>query len=241
MNDFTAPSTCGHGSDLSPASTTCDPTRWLIWQLLDSSFPAGGFAHSGGIEAASAHGMARDRLEELVRQSLLQSMMSGGPFASGAYDAPDVFPRIDWECDAFLTGDVANRASRRQGAAMLRAAASIFDTPALRQAQHECPSVSPGHLFPVFGLICQDLDVSRLMMHEMLAFTSLRAALSAATRLGIVGPLEAQRLLIAIAADARRTAHQTAALRVEEATQTSPLLEIVQGTHDRLYSRLFQS
>jgi hypothetical protein len=25
---------------------------WLIWQLMDSAFPTGGFAHSNGFEAA---------------------------------------------------------------------------------------------------------------------------------------------------------------------------------------------
>ena len=25
---------------------------WLVWQIADSGFPTGGFAHSGGLEAA---------------------------------------------------------------------------------------------------------------------------------------------------------------------------------------------
>jgi urease accessory protein UreF len=30
-------------------------------------------------------------------------------------------------------------------------------------------------------------------------------------------------------------------LRVEDVAQTAPIAELIQGTHDRLYSRLFQS
>src|SRR5450432_522762 len=32
---------------------------WLLWQLADSAFPTGGFAHSGGLEAAWQHGEIR--------------------------------------------------------------------------------------------------------------------------------------------------------------------------------------
>lgn len=28
------------------------PSDWIAWQLCDSAFPAGAFAHSGGLEAA---------------------------------------------------------------------------------------------------------------------------------------------------------------------------------------------
>ena len=33
---------------------------WLIWQVADSTFPAGGFAHSGGLEAAWQAGLLGD-------------------------------------------------------------------------------------------------------------------------------------------------------------------------------------
>ncbi|MDB5296990.1 MAG: putative urease accessory protein UreF, partial [Phycisphaerales bacterium] len=41
-----------------PADTAA--ADWLLWQLVDSAFPTGGFAHSGGVEAAWQHGRLRD-------------------------------------------------------------------------------------------------------------------------------------------------------------------------------------
>ena len=85
----------------------------------------------------------------------------------------------------------------------------------------------------------------------------MRDALSAATRLNLIGPLEA-------AASMRRCSHRcdemataaassAAALRadaskdfavaaaVSRAANTSPLTDLIQGGHDALYSRLFSS
>ncbi|HZH77778.1 MAG TPA: urease accessory protein UreF, partial [Archangium sp.] len=45
---------------------------WRVLQLADSAFPTGGFAHSGGLEAAVQQGEVRGRegLERFVRELL---------------------------------------------------------------------------------------------------------------------------------------------------------------------------
>ena len=41
--------------------------KWLEWQLLDSAFPVGGFAHSMGLEAAAASKSISPSLESFLR------------------------------------------------------------------------------------------------------------------------------------------------------------------------------
>ena len=53
--------------------------------------------------------------------------------------------------------------------------------------------------------------------------------------------VNAQQMQLALTPAMDRALDETAHLTAEEASQTAPLLELFQMTHDRLYSRLFQS
>src|ERR1700733_9793520 len=101
---------------------------WLICQLSDSAFPAGGFAHSGGLEAAWQHGRvsAGESLEGLIRCQLQQISRAAVPFVAAAHADPRRLLELDSTCEALLSNHVANRASRAQGQAFLLASSRIF-------------------------------------------------------------------------------------------------------------------
>jgi urease accessory protein len=69
----------------------------------------------------------------------------------------------------------------------------------------------------------------------------LRAILSAAVRLGVVGPHEAQRIQDRHGPTLDRVLAACARLRASEAANVAPVVDVVAATHDRLYARLFQS
>src|SRR3979409_495092 len=93
---------------------------WLVWQLVDSAFPAGGFAHSYGLEAAWQQGEVNAAsLPAFVRDAIAPAGASGLPFVMAGFDDPDSLFVIDERCDAFLRNPVANRASRVQGRAWI--------------------------------------------------------------------------------------------------------------------------
>jgi urease accessory protein len=213
-------------------------------QLADSAFPAGGFAHSAGLEAAWQHGRvgAGQSLDEYVCCQLNQGAHAAAPFAAASHREPHRFTEWDRVCDAMLSNHVANRASRAQGQAFLLAASRIFAKPTLAHLARTARSENmPSHFAPIFGLTCAELSIEREPAIRLLLFLTLRSLVSAAVRLGVTGPLEGQSLQWRLAPYAEKPVAFASSTPIEDAAQTSPLLDLLQGGQDRLYSRLFQS
>ena len=222
---------------------------FLLWQLADSAFPTGGFAHSSGLEAARQHGVVRNRAELLafLETSLRQLERASLPLVRAAHDDPQKLNELDRLSEAFLSNHVANRASRAQGKALLLAVQRIFPEHPVEVSRTDAvpePGASAppfGHFAPAFGAVTRRLGLPLRSATRLFCFNHLRGVLAAAVRLNIVGPLEAQSIQHRLAAQAENVVQRSEQLTLRDLAQTAPLLDLWQGTHDRLYSRLFQS
>ncbi len=237
------------------------PADWILWQLADSAFPTGGFAHSLGLEAAWQHGEVRNRTElvSFIEAGLQQLGHAALPFVLAAFDEPEKLGEFDQFCDVFTTNHVANRASRAQGRAFFAAVERIFtvgqasrlsservsasssDSTASPTGAGGTPALRYAHFAPVFGSCLRGLAISRETTARMFFFNQLRSVLAAAVRLNIIGPMEAQTLQQRASNKAEEILVRCQLLTLDDLAQTSPLLDLWQGAQDRLYSRLFQS
>ena len=231
----------GVRADASPDSKS-PISDFLLWQLADSAFPTGGFAHSIGLEAAWQHGEVRNRGELLsyVEASLQQLGRTALPFVTTAHEEPQRLEELDCLCDAFTSNHVANRASRAQGRAFLSAVERIFKAHVSDLKAEAKPPVF-AHLGPVFGASLRWLEVPRETTLRLFIFNHLRSLIAAAVRLNIVGPMEAQSLQHHLSSPAEVLLQRSLHLTLNDLAQTTPLLDLWQGAQDRLYSRLFQS
>lgn len=214
---------------------------WIVLQLADSAFPTGGFAHSAGLEAM-LHSGALGGVESFCGELIDQLAQGSLPIVAAAHDEPSRLAELDAFTRATLWSHVAARASRTQGRALLDVAARSFRHDSLvaaraRTARNELD----GHLAPVFGFVTRALGVDRDEALAAFLHLGLRGALSAAVRLGCTGPAEAQAIHHRMHAHLDAALAHARTLAVADVAQTAPLLELVQATHDRLYSRLFQS
>jgi len=221
-------------------------TSWIVLQLADSAFPTGGFAHSAGLEAHVQLGQVRSPGDvERFAGSLVDQLARGSlPMVAAVHADPDRLHAVDAFARATLWSHVAARASRAQGRALLDVAARGFGHACLVEARAELARPGQGfdgHLAPVYGFVTRAVGVDRDEALATFLHLGLRGVLSAGVRLGVVGPTEAQAIHARLhpALEAGLAVGRT--LAVDDVAQPAPVLELIQATQDRLYSRLFQS
>jgi urease accessory protein len=218
--------------------------RWRVLQLADSAFPTGGFSHSAGLEAAAQQGEVSDAesLRTFIEGVLWQAGHGGLPFLRAAYGFEAEPTKLDAWCDAFLSSHVANRTSRTQGRTLVATAARIFPEEELQRLHAAVRARTLlAHYAPMFGFTLQALAVPLEQSQELFLHLTLRGVASAAVRLGLLGPHEAQRLQHELAEVQTSILERCAPLFLSELSQPAPLIDLLGSTHDRLYSRLFQS
>jgi len=201
---------------------------WRLLQLADSAFPAGGFAHSGGLEAAAWLGEVRTEADvaRFAAATVRQAACFALPFVRAARGSAGDATALDLRCEASIASHVARRASRAQGRAWLRACGEIFGV--------ALPDLPCGHLSVAFGAASSALGVA--LDDAQVAYLQLaaRGPVSAAVRLNKLGPTAAQRVLdqLDVSYDDRP---------LDAAAQPSPIEELLGSLHDALPARMFQS
>jgi urease accessory protein len=215
---------------------------WLAWQVIDSAFPTGAFAHSWGLEAAWQHGEVDDldSLRLFLDASIRQAGYASMPLVNASYLAPDRLEALDELAEAFLINPVANRTSRVQGRTLVATARRIWPSTALADLQARADATR-AHVAPLSGAVFLAIGLPLPTAQKVVLYGAARGVLSAAVRLGIAGSYEAQRMQFECGPRLDLLAERCGGLCERDLVQTAPVLDLLQSRHDRLYSRLFQS
>ncbi|CEG35562.1 urease accessory protein [Plasmopara halstedii] len=241
------------------SSKIISPTGdWALWQMVDSLFPTGGFAHSLGLEAAVQEGLVvASSLRTFLSASLHQSANFAMPIVFSAHqitatsmknscDLVESVLDLNKHAVALYSNHVARKASFAQGAALLRLALFMYGPKypqfqTLVSMRNNAKEHGGIHHAVLFGVVCALLGVEAEPTQRMFLFVTTRDVLSAATRLNLVGPLEAAKLQFEMTSLLELVFQAKKNRVVEDSYSSAPLLDLVQAMHDQLYTRIFNS
>lgn len=220
-----------------------------LFHLADSALPTGGFAYSYGLESSRTFGLVRNQVgvRNYLYSYLQQVVGLEIPFLNSCFrvtlpaDA-HLLPLIIAEYDAQLLVPALHKGSLTQGKTWLRVLHSFQPAAGVAEvgewfAQEEMPL----HFVPVLALSLAWLGYTLPEIHTLYLHLALRDQISAAIRLGCLGPMEGHRLqhefyaiFDDLLAGAETTDYRTAA-------RSANLLDAAQMLHEQVYSRLFQN
>jgi len=227
-----------------------DDGTLTLWQFADGLFPAGGFAHSFGLETYAQRGDVHDRatLEAFVVAHLEGSAGPCDAVAAAAAarfavagDLPALHA-LDARLDAMKCVPEFREASRQMGRQTLRVAAALGDDAllgALLRAVDE--GRAPGHHAVAFGAAtgAGGADPERAAAAYLYSTSAL--LVGAGLRLVALGQVDGQRVLAAVRPRIARLAAAAAVAAPEDMWSFTPALELAGLAHASLGMRLFRS
>ena len=224
---------------------------WLATlQFADGLFPAGGFAHSLGLETYAQDGVVRDRagVEAFVAAHLEGS---AGPADAVAVTAAVRLARaadvtgwiaLDERLEAMKPVPETREASRQMGRQTLRVAAALgADEVLAALARAVGDGLAPGHHASVFGAALGRAGVEPEVAAAAYLHSTAALLVGAALRLIALGQLDGQRVLAAMRPRIARLAAAAATARPADMWSFTPGLELAGLRHAALEARLFRS
>jgi urease accessory protein len=225
-------------------------TLLVLLQLGDGLFPAGGFAHSFGLETYAQEGRVRDRdgLDAFVTAHLEGAAGPGDAVAVAIATrlAADgdlaAWYALDARLDAMKTVPEFRAASRQMGRQTARVAAALGDDRVLASIVSAIDDgLVAGHHATVFGAAAGRLGAAAEAAAAAYLYSTAALLVGAGLRLLRLGQLDAQRVLAAARPRIARLAAAAARAGVDDMWTFTPALELAGLRHASLEMRLFRS
>jgi urease accessory protein len=170
-------------------------------QHSDSQFPSGGFAFSQGLESSSQlvaqlgefdlanflHSQIVHRWADGDRVALVRAHRCGFDFTALA--------DLDAEVEASTFSDSLRLGSKRNGIALLTTHERIGTPQAQNYRAMIRSGAAHGHLMVVQGLLWRAIEIDETTATLISGYQAATSLTTAAIRLGLVGAIEAQKLL----------------------------------------------
>jgi urease accessory protein len=224
---------------------------WLaLLQFADGLFPAGGFAHSFGLETYVQDGAVRDRagLEAFIAAHLEGSAGPTDAVAAAvavrlaAAGDLTAWVALDERLEAMKAVPETRAASRQMGRQTLRVAAALAEDAFLADLARAVEAgLACGHHPVVFGAALGRAGAEPGVVAAAYLHSTAALLVGAGLRLLPLGQVEGQRVLAAMRARIARLAATASAACAADMWSFNPGLELAGIRHATLDTRLFRS
>ena len=219
-------------------------------QLADSFFPAGSFTLSHGLETLvqtkqiQTLSDLRTFLQLLLRNKIATSdlvALSHAYQASIKDDLP-LIRLIDQQLFAQTLIEKTRETQRKTGRALLMVASETWQDKKLENLKQDVSQRRINCLHPIiFAVVSQVAGIEE--EDTVLAFlhSFVTGLLGAAIRLGILGHIQAQQLLLQLTPNIEEAYRIASKIKLEDMSSCTPTIDIAQMQHQNLQRRLFAS
>jgi len=218
-----------------------------LLHLTDSALPTGSFAYSYGLESSATFGLLpdSDALRNYLYSFLQQAVSLEFPFLNSCFQLAEYSKELRAlaaEYDAQLLVPPLHRASLVQASNWLRLLSSFYPEAEVGEISRWCAGQElPLHFVPAFGWSLRRVGFTLAETRAAYLHMALRDQISAAIRLGVLGPMEGHQLQHDFYAIFDDLLARPTSASYQEATRAGFLLDVTQTFHEDIYSKLFQN
>jgi urease accessory protein len=221
------------------------PQLLLLLQWIDSGFPTGSFAHSGGLETYTQAKIVRNAadLACLIAVKLEAAASTDLIIVHTAMSADQSAIRdLDQLCSASKIAKEARDASEKIGRRMLSSILNLITDPTLVWYKDEIAAERcAGHHAVIHGLACAALGVEPRAALLTFGYALTVNQTAAALKLFSIGQTQTQAVLAASGKAIESAADAAIARTLDDFGSFTPGLDIRIMQHERLFRRLFIS
>lgn len=209
-----------------------------LFHLADSALPVGGYAYSNGLEYAVKSGLIASvkELQLYLKDYTVQVLHYEMPYVKSAFEANDAqqLLQVSEHYNASLLNPLIKKAGLILGNNWLRLLREL-------NASLMAPEKIDQDFPLVFGFMAKQLNLSFSDCCQLYVFMAVRDQISALIRLGTVGPVKAHQIQNELLEHLNSTLQNKEIADYSQAYKSAYLLEMMQLSHNSLYTKLFQN
>lgn len=222
-----------------------DQSILLLFQLTDSFFPTGSFAHSFGLETYIQKGVITDqeRFESFLRAILHFGIRNCDAIAvtlAHRSDTMDQIIQLDQYLSAIKQPAEMRKGSIQIGKQFLRNANKIVESK-LAMDYHSAirSGKCSGHHSVAYGVITAGIELYLVLLSYLHSYVA--SQVSAAVRLIPLGATDGQQTIRSLQPDLLEISELVKDANIEDLGGFTPALDIRSMQHEQLFHRLFIS